>query len=295
METKVKKETAANPKSVRSKTVPLYPRSAEREMKRLSDAYINEMIKDIKLNLSDIISDRMREYRTDSGEEESDDVKKHREHLESVLISFGLVGKIRRVAEITERSSLREWKKCVRSTLGIDVPDGYYIGGIYEESVKKWIRDTATSMLKIPNRLSKAVEKIIERGIQRKKSVKEIREEVIRRLNSEKRYGRVLAIAAIAFLAAGLNRRQQEDAGCRQYVWSTAKDSRVRACHRSLEGKVFSWDNPPEMWKETKSGIVYTGRRCNPGEDFGCRCVAIPVFDYDKLNLPYNTREERKL
>ena len=46
---------------------------------------------------------------------------------------------------------------------------------------------------------------------------------------------------------------------------------------------MFSYDDPPEMWYMTKHGIVYTGRRCNPGEDYGCRCVALPIFDEDEI------------
>lgn len=33
-----------------------------------------------------------------------------------------------------------------------------------------------------------------------------------------------------------------------------------------------------------KHGKVYSGRHCNPGEDYQCRCVAKPVFNFDRLN-----------
>jgi hypothetical protein len=45
-----------------------------------------------------------------------------------------------------------------------------------------------------------------------------------------------------------------------QYIWRTKKDGHVRPEHAALDGKVFSWDNPPP-----------TG---NPGEAYGCRCWA---------------------
>lgn len=70
------------------------------------------------------------------------------------------------------------------------------------------------------------------------------------------------------------------EVGIVEYVWSTSHDERVRPAggkhgvtnnHRVLDGKRFRFSDPP---------IVDTakGRRANPGEDFGCRCVAIPVL-----------------
>ena len=31
---------------------------------------------------------------------------------------------------------------------------------------------------------------------------------------------------------------------------------------------------------------VGNGRKCHPGQDYQCRCCAIPVFDIDNLDLP---------
>ena len=62
-----------------------------------------------------------------------------------------------------------------------------------------------------------------------------------------------------------------EDAGINRYQWSTSADDRVRKDHRDLNGRIFSFDNPPITDQAT-------GARNNPGEDFGCRCVALPVI-----------------
>jgi hypothetical protein len=45
-----------------------------------------------------------------------------------------------------------------------------------------------------------------------------------------------------------------------QYIWRTREDGKVRLSHQANNGKVFSFDSPPE-----------TG---NPGEDYGSRCTA---------------------
>lgn len=47
------------------------------------------------------------------------------------------------------------------------------------------------------------------------------------------------------------------------YIWRTRGDGKVRSRHAKFNGKVFSWNNPPE------GGY-------HPGEDYGCRCWAEP-------------------
>jgi uncharacterized protein with gpF-like domain len=39
-----------------------------------------------------------------------------------------------------------------------------------------------------------------------------------------------------------------------------------------MNGKIFSFDNPPVVDKKT-------GRKANHSEDYNCRCVAIPALD----------------
>lgn len=55
------------------------------------------------------------------------------------------------------------------------------------------------------------------------------------------------------------------------YVWYTREDDKVRGSHAQRQGQVFNWDNPPEGG--------------HPGEDYGCRCLAvkyIPPFDKNR-------------
>ncbi len=59
--------------------------------------------------------------------------------------------------------------------------------------------------------------------------------------------------------------------GILEYRWSTSKDERVRHDHKALDTKIFSFASPPVT-------NLKTGARNNPGCDFGCRCIAIPIF-----------------
>ena len=145
----------------------------------------------------------------------------------------------------------------------------------------------------IPNETLGEMREIILDGFKKGKTATDISKELQKSYGITKRKAQSLARDQIATLNAEISELQQRDAGCTKYKWSTSKDRRVRDCHRELDGKIFSWDNPPEMWYETKAGRVYTGRRCHPGQDFLCRCCAIPVFDFDTVDVPISAEREK--
>lgn len=76
-----------------------------------------------------------------------------------------------------------------------------------------------------------------------------------------------------------------QDAGVNKYIWTCVSNNKdkspqqntpgnVRYFHAILDGKTFSWNNPPIT--DAK------GSRNNPGGDFGCRCYARPVLEFDE-------------
>jgi SPP1 gp7 family putative phage head morphogenesis protein len=84
-------------------------------------------------------------------------------------------------------------------------------------------------------------------------------------------------------LNADMAQQAQTGAGVTHYIWSTSQDSSVREDvkgrgdpdHAHLEGLTFSWDEPPVTCERT-------GDRNHPGQDYQCRCVAVPVLEeYD--------------
>jgi SPP1 gp7 family putative phage head morphogenesis protein len=74
-----------------------------------------------------------------------------------------------------------------------------------------------------------------------------------------------------SMLVSKYREQRYTGAGIKQYVWSTSHDQRVRSSHAELDHKIFSWDSPPVV-------DPATGRRANPGEDWNCRCLALPVI-----------------
>ena len=67
-----------------------------------------------------------------------------------------------------------------------------------------------------------------------------------------------------------MNEFRQRGAGITKYKWSTSRDGSVRPEHKTNNGKIFNWDRPP-----AKTG--------NPGFDYNCRCVAIPILEVPNI------------
>lgn len=75
--------------------------------------------------------------------------------------------------------------------------------------------------------------------------------------------------ARVVRWAAKANERRQREAGVKRYTWRTKRDGRVRQRHAELDDTIQLWSRPPVISKD--------GRRGHPGEDYNCRCVAIPI------------------
>ena len=97
--------------------------------------------------------------------------------------------------------------------------------------------------------------------------VENLRDQLIDRGHVSDRRAELIARDQTYKLNAAVTRAHHEDAGVSSYWWSTSLDERVRPAHEDLEGQVFQYTAPPEPG--------------NPGDDYNCRCCAIPVFDDD--------------
>lgn len=75
-------------------------------------------------------------------------------------------------------------------------------------------------------------------------------------------------------LSGQLNQMRQQNAGIEQYTWSTSQDERVRPVHAELDGTIQSWASPPVVSEDGRTG--------HPGDDYQCRCVAIPILPSDQ-------------
>ena len=80
---------------------------------------------------------------------------------------------------------------------------------------------------------------------------------------------RFLARQEASLFMSALRRERYLDAGCEYYKWRCTMDERSRPMHKALDGLIFRFGDPPVTDDR--------GNRNEPGEDFNCRCIAIPL------------------
>lgn len=89
---------------------------------------------------------------------------------------------------------------------------------------------------------------------------------------TSKAKARFLARQETSLLMSKFQQTRYQDIGIKKYRWSGADDARERHDHKLLNNKVFDWNSPPVTNRKT-------GARNHPGEDFGCRCIAIALVE----------------
>ena len=285
---------------IRSKYHPKYPDSIEREYIRLVNEYMSierEILLKHIPELKRIINEGTVGFNIDgkSNNEEKRKLKRYElmsifiqlqqlfekieQELKSVFGLYKLETRLNQIANLEHRFSVKEWKKVVKKTLGIDLLEDYYSGEIYKELLKKWVSDNVELIKSVPKKSLGEIKTLVYDNYMKGSTTTNIVKEIQKRYGMSKRHARLIARDQTAKLNAAITQYQQRDAGIEKYEWDDSHDSRVRTSHRNLRGCIFSWDEPPLVDKTR-------GRRCHPGEDYQCRCVALAVFDIDKLDLP---------
>ena len=122
---------------------------------------------------------------------------------------------------------------------------------------------------------SRAVERIrkrmlkltMEEGLRQE----EIAEVLMKEFGESERHALFLARQEAKLIKAKIARDRALNLGYTDYIWQTNIDGRERTLHRELNGSRCSFLSPPI--------IDEIGTRGNPGEAFGCRCLARIITD----------------
>lgn len=284
--------------AIASKYRPKYPDSAEREYLRLVNAYMaieKETLMRHLPKLKQILNEGT-QYHTDSKKDNEEKRKlarfsaidhtivrltilfrNIRREMDAAFGLYDLKRRINDIAMLDHKLTVREWKKAVSKTLGIDLLEDYYSGEYYKAMLEKWVSENVDLIKTVPNQSLDRMKELVFQNYMKGTTTTDIVKEIQRQYGMSKRHAKLIARDQTSKLNADISESQQKDAGVSRYKWSGVLDWRERKSHRELEGKVIRWDNPPDVGR---------GRRCHPGQDYQCRCCAIPVFDIDTLDLP---------
>ena len=162
----------------------------------------------------------------------------------------------------------KKFKKTVTDKIGLSInftaDQIKILSQEYTNNLKIYIKDFAQEETLI---LRQKAEDIVLSGTRAKDFTKIIEE----RFAVSTKKAKFLAKQEISLLTSKYKQVKYESVGVSKYKWSIS-NVRTRPDHKALNGKVFSFDDPP-------ISNTSTGARNNPGEDFGCNCQAIPIIE----------------
>lgn len=183
---------------------------------------------------------------------------------------------IEQISEMVQKLNQTEWEKAVKETLDTDVPAETYYEQLHRKDIAIWVDDNTEWTSRIPGETLAEIRGIVYSEYLEGRTVREIVEDIKLEYTASAKRNKALVINRVANINTEITKQKHQDAGIHDYIWWTRLDERVRKSHRRLHGKKFSWDDPPE---------TDGGRRCHPGEDYGCRCIALPSFSLNTIEL----------
>lgn len=189
---------------------------------------------------------------------------------EDVVEKMKLTGKI----DKTLWAADRKFKATTESIIvapDLSVAARLKIAADYTENLKKYIRGW------VKEEIPKLREKVQEHVFSGHRY-----EELAEKINSEydvgHRKAKFLARQETHLMIAAFKEARYADSGIKEYIWKCVVGSPkhpVRPMHKALNGTPQRFDKPPITDKN--------GNRNNPGQDFNCRCFAVPIVRFDNL------------
>jgi SPP1 gp7 family putative phage head morphogenesis protein len=168
----------------------------------------------------------------------------------------------------TYNFATKNFKAQIKDVLGIDA---FLSTAGIQEQLDLWVSTNVSLINSIPNQALSQIEMVVKHGFSSGARVEEISADIMTRVDVSQSRANLIARDQVSKLNGQIDHINQSNAGVEQYTWSTSMDERVRESHADKQGETFSWDDPP----------ADTG---HPGEDYQCRCVALPIFTEQALN-----------
>ena len=183
-----------------------------------------------------------------------------------------------RTVSMAEASSTRQFLESVNQAIGVDM------GPILDQAgIRDYLQvasyQNAQLIKSVPQEFLKGIENAVIGGIRAGNAPSEIAKQIQKQTGIADRRAQLIARDQVAKMNGEITERRQRQSGIKFFRWSTSKDARVGDDHRAAAARdvgygkgVYRWDQPP------KEGIP--GRATRPN----CRCVAIPVFEWELPN-----------
>lgn len=177
-------------------------------------------------------------------------------------IALKTIGKV-------SRSNQEKLQASFNSAFGFDLPSVINNEGL-QPVIDHMTTENVNLIKSIPKQYLDRVKKSIIAGVLNNEQAEDLTKTLSNDYGISQRRARFIARDQVSKINAAISQKRQQNLGVNSYVWSTSMDDRVRETHQEAEGNTYSYDSPPEVTDYN-----------NPGEDYGCRCVASPIIEFD--------------
>lgn len=250
----------------------LYPHTPEKEyrkgMKQITDTY-ERITFDVlsPSNLQSLIFERNQNVpqtaRVDAWDASADRlIESIIDRVKTALPDSEKEFLVRTTANQVNWFNEQQWRAVMRSTLGVEI---FQREPWLNDTINSFIRENLTLISNMETDYISSIEGILQRGVRSGLDVGALTKNLQDKLGVTERRAQFIAIDQVGKLNGQLTMLRQTNLGIKRYRWKDSRDNKVRPHHREQHNRIYRWDNPPA-----------TG---HPGEDYGCRCSAEPIFD----------------
>jgi SPP1 gp7 family putative phage head morphogenesis protein len=149
--------------------------------------------------------------------------------------------------------------------------------GALGDVTKAAIAENVSLIRSISQQYLSDVNQAVMRAITSGNGTADIIPELRKREGITLRRARIIARDQVSKTTAVVNKARAVANGVASFKWVHSGGGREpRELHLRLDGQVFRYDDPPVIDDRT-------GERGIPGQAINCRCVAVPVLDFDAL------------
>lgn len=244
--------------------IPKYPYQYEREYKKQLVNLVKLLKKSALMEL-DTINVFITQNRLDSiSDNLLNVIDKVKENYHILIAKNFIFEKMKQMFRNINMFSKKELDKSFNNTLGVDI---FKTEPNLQETMNLWVDDNVNLITSIEKQFFDKLKQLILNTIEKGTTTKILTNDIRQISNVSEKRATLIAVDQIGKCNGLITKARQTNAGIKEYIWRTAGDSRVRPMHSLRDGKKYKWDKPP-----------IDG---HPGMAIRCRCVAIPVIDFN--------------
>lgn len=180
--------------------------------------------------------------------------------------------------KLKEKTKFKELEESIKIVPTIDK-------NLKKELVKNYIENVNYSVSKFTREETLKLRQLVQDNLFKNGGlqIQSLVEALQKEFGIKKRRAEFIARQDTSLLIAEYRKAKYKQLGITEYIWKVARTYEatkdrphgVRPDHWELKNKRYSFDNPPAVNKK--------GEHKNPGEDFNCRCVPLPIIEYKDM------------